>query len=139
MLRLSRLADYALVIIVNLKKGEPSSASALSVLTNIPEPTVAKVLKLLASKKIVISTRGAKGGYTLAKDLRDISVGEIIEVIGGPISMVPCSEDSSSCEKGEGCALAKSWSPITEAVRDTLYAFSLEQMLQKRGLKFFVC
>ncbi|MGV4876083.1 SUF system Fe-S cluster assembly regulator [Acetobacter indonesiensis] len=131
MLKLSRLADYAVVILVNLGEQDGVVTSpALSAETGVPEPTVAKVLKVLSANKFVLSQRGAKGGYRLARPLSEISVASVIAAVDGKIALTACV-DGGGCDTGVSCGMCGSWDTINKAIRDTLEAISLETMRQK--------
>ena len=63
MLRLSRLADYAVVVLIRLSEDDSvQTTPGIALATGIPEPTVAKVLKALAGHGLVLSQRGSRGG-----------------------------------------------------------------------------
>ena len=91
MLRLSRLTDYAVVVLVRLSAAQGVATSpGIAASIGIPEPTVAKVLKTLAGQGFVTSTRGAHGGYRLGRPLSQIAVSEVIVAIDGPIALTSC-------------------------------------------------
>lgn len=130
MLKLSRLADYAVVILVNLGEQDGVVTSpALATETGVPEPTVAKILKVLSTNKFVLSQRGAKGGYRLARPLAEISVASVISAMDGRIALTACV-DGGECDAGVSCGMCGSWDTINKAIRDTLEAISLETMRQ---------
>lgn len=130
MLKLSRLADYAVVILVNLGDQDGVvTSSFLASETGVPEPTVAKILKVLSANKFVLSQRGAKGGYRLARPLAEISVASVISAVDGRIALTACVE-GGECDAGVSCGLCGSWDTINKAIRDTLEAISLETMRQ---------
>lgn len=82
MFRLSKLADYATVLMACLSEDAGTlSAQALAERTRLEGPTVAKLLKQLAQAELVLSTRGASGGYRLARPAQAISIAEIIAAI----------------------------------------------------------
>jgi len=82
MLKLSKLADYAVVVLVRLSHTEGCQTSpGVAALTGLPEPTVAKVLKILASAGLVTSQRGARGGYRLARTLANIPVADVVAAL----------------------------------------------------------
>src|SRR5271154_2961011 len=88
MLRLSRLTDYAVVVLVRLSVVQGVATSpGIAGSIGIPEPTVAKVLKALAGQGLVTSTRGAHGGYRLGRPLSQIAISEGIVAIDGPIAL----------------------------------------------------
>jgi Rrf2 family protein len=93
MLRLSKLTDYGVVVLVQLASGETvQTAPGISRVTGIPEPTVSKVLKTLAGSDLVTSQRGARGGYRLSRPLHHMPIAEVIAAIDGPIAVAACVE-----------------------------------------------
>ena len=106
------------------------AARDLAVQTQIPEPTASKVLKKLARAGVVISQRGAKGGYALARPPRQIGVNEVIEAIEGPIAVTECSDEStdSSCEYEPSCGVRANWQRINFAVHTALSEITLADM-----------
>ncbi|MBO6038137.1 MAG: SUF system Fe-S cluster assembly regulator [Acetobacter sp.] len=128
MLKLSRLTDYAVVILVRLGEQEGGGTSALlATKTGLSEPTVAKVLKTLSSVGLVLSRRGAKGGYKLARSLSDISVASVIVAMDGKIELT-AGVDGGGCENGVFCGLQGRWDLINKAIRTTLENISLATM-----------
>lgn len=130
MLKLSRLTDYAVVALVRLSAAEGVETSpGIAAAIGVPEPTVAKVLKLLAGHGLVISTRGARGGYRLGRELASINVAEIIVAIDGPIALTSCVEGSGGiCESQTMCPIAGRWDPVNEAIRSALENITLADM-----------
>ncbi len=130
MLKLSKLTDYAVVVLIRLSRGEPcQTAPGIASATGVPEPTVSKVLKALAFAQLVISQRGARGGYRLARSLSEISVAEIIAAIDGPIALTACVEGSGAgCEAEQLCPVRGRWDPVNTAVRAALSAISLADL-----------
>ena len=130
MLRLSKLTDYAVVVLVRLAEtGGVQTSPGLASATGIPEPTVAKVLKILAGGDLVISQRGAKGGYRLNRALGEIPVADVIEAIDGPIALTACVEGSQlECESQGFCPMRGRWDPVNQAIRSSLLRITLAQM-----------
>jgi len=94
MIRLSRITDYGIVLMVRLAQNpddEARNARNLAAETGLPVPVVSKVLKTLAREGLLSSQRGSKGGYALARSAGDISVPEMITALEGPISLTECS------------------------------------------------
>lgn len=130
MLRLSKLTDYAVVVLVRLSRGEAVQTSpGIAASIGVPEPTVAKVLKALAGAGLVSSQRGARGGYRLAHPLPNVSVADVIVAIDGPIALTACIENSGcGCEATATCPVHGKWGPVNDAVRDALAAVSLAEL-----------
>jgi FeS assembly SUF system regulator len=132
MLRLSKLTDYAVVVLVRLSGGAAVQTSpGISGAIGIPEPTVAKVLKALASAGLVSSQRGAHGGYRLSKPLATIPIAEVIAAIDGPIALTACVDGSlTNCEVLGLCPVRGRWDPVNTAIREALTAITLADMQQ---------
>ncbi len=130
MLRVSKLTDYAVVVLVRLASaGAVETAPGIAVAIGVPEPTVAKVLKALAGAGLVASQRGARGGYRLARPLDLVSVADVVTAIDGPIALTACVEQSASlCEAEHCCPVRGRWDPVNAAVRDALEGVTLAQL-----------
>jgi FeS assembly SUF system regulator len=130
MLRLSKLTDYAVVVLVRLSDMEGVQTSpGLAAATGIPEPTVAKVLKTLAASDLVSSQRGARGGYRLTRELSSIPIADVIASIDGPIALTACVEGSGSgCESQGLCPMRGRWDPVNEAIHKALSSITLADM-----------
>jgi FeS assembly SUF system regulator len=130
MLRLSKLTDYAVVVLVRLESsGGVTTSPCLSQDTGIPEPTVAKVLKALAASGLVVSQRGARGGYRLARPLEAIPVASVIAAIDGPISITACVDGAvGGCEAQGICPVRGRWDPVNHAIRSALTRITLAEM-----------
>ena len=138
MIKLSKLADYAVVIIAALdaQKEELVSSSVLSKESKLPEPTVAKVLKLLASAEIVVSIRGVKGGYKLTKPLDDIKISDVITSVDGPIALTACVETSEECcDFAPQCAMHGRWNQVNKAINDALDMVTVGSMMNPQKQK----
>lgn len=134
MLRLSKLTDYAVVVLVRLSHasagGEAVQTSpGIAASIGIPEPTVAKVLKALAGSGLVASQRGARGGYRLMRPLAAIPVSDVIAAIDGPIALTACVDGAATaCETSSLCPVAGRWDAVNTAIQEALAAISLADM-----------
>ena len=130
MLRLSKLTDYAVVVLVRLSHhDEVTTSPTLAQATGIPEPTVAKVLKALGGAGLVTSQRGARGGYRLARPLDTIDIARVITAIDGPISLTACVDGATGrCEAEAVCQIRGRWDPVNEAIRSALAGITLDQI-----------
>ncbi len=138
MVRLSKLTDYAVVVLMRLAAGERVQTSpCIATVTGIPEPTVAKVLKLLATAQLASSSRGAHGGYRLARPLAEVSVADVIAAIDGPIALTACVEGGTCCEVSGICAVRGRWDRVNDAIRAALSAISLADMDRTDATPFF--
>ena len=128
MFRLSKLTDYAVVVLVRLARDTAVQTSpGIAAAVGIPEPTVAKVLKAMTLSGLVVSQRGAKGGYRLARPLCEIPVSHVLAAIDGPVALTACV-DGGDCEAGCLCPMRGRWDPVNAAIRAALDAISLADM-----------
>jgi FeS assembly SUF system regulator len=128
MFKLSKLTDYAVVVLVRLARTDSVQTSpGIAAATGIPEPTVAKVLKILGGSGLVMSQRGAHGGYRLARKLAEIPVADVIAAIDGPIALTACV-DNGACESHVLCPMHGRWDPVNEAIEAALSGITLADM-----------
>ena len=130
MLRMGKLTDYATVVLANLAQ-EPArhrAATELAERTRLSRPTVSKVLKGLQRAGLVISSRGAQGGYRLARAPGEITAAQILDVFGGPIAITECSSASSQCGIERLCRVGGAWQRINAAIRRALEDVTLQQL-----------
>lgn len=128
MLRISRLTDYAFILLTELAQDEDQgvlSGSSLADRTPLPLPTVRKVLKTLAQEDLLESHQGAHGGYALARDPEDVTVTDVISAMEGPISVTVCCQTDEECDIEAVCPTSESWKIINEAIRSRLAELTL--------------
>ncbi len=131
MIILSKLADYGVIVATHLAADpeRQETAAAIADETRLPRATVAKLLKALAHAGLVSATRGAAGGYRLARGARAISVAEVVAAIDGDIGLTQCSIHAADCERTNYCPTRPHWGAINRAVGAALEAISLADML----------
>ena len=134
MIRLAKLTDYGLVVMTIIARNQSSgvqTARDLAAGSRLPLPTVSKVLKQLLQSGLLVSHRGIKGGYTLAKEPGDISVAEIIAAIEGPIGLTECSTDgASACDLERSCPIKSNQRVVSRVVRGALEKVMLSDLVQ---------
>ena len=150
MLRMSRLTDYGIVLLTQLaaetsdpgvpedgptdpREAAPSeaihNARELAARAGLPLPVVSKILKALTREGFLVSQRGARGGYALARSPEDISVASIIDALEGPIALTECgTELHGACERESRCAVRQPWQQINREVRKTLERVRLSDL-----------
>jgi FeS assembly SUF system regulator len=130
MLRISRLTDYATVLLAALA-GEPGrvrTATALADETHIAAPTVSKLLKQLQRAGLVTSTRGLHGGYQLSRPPAQISAATILDALEGPLALTDCAAGHGNCEIEDSCRVSRVWQRLNLAIRRALYDVTLAQL-----------
>ena len=128
MMRLSRLADFAVVLMTHVAQHHERvhTASQAAVATQLPTPTVAKVLARLCRGGLLTSIRGVKGGYRLARPAAEISVGAIVSALDGPIALTQCIKlGPGRCEVEAVCPSRVGLLHINVAVHKALDDVSL--------------
>jgi FeS assembly SUF system regulator len=136
-IRLSRITDYGILLMVQLARvpgDTPRNARHLALETELPAPIVSKILKGLARDGLLTSQRGVKGGYALARPAENITVPEMITALEGPISLTACSVHPGNCPQESSCDVREPWQQINAAVRDALSRISLADLAEPRGL-----
>lgn len=131
MLKLSKLTDYATVILSHMAKDKTRVHGALEIAeaTGIAQPTASKILKILVKQQVVASTRGAKGGYALAKAPEKITVASVISALEGPIALTECSASHKGCDQASGCRIQGNWHLINQRVSHALESVTLADMI----------
>ena len=121
MIRMSKLTDYAIVLLAHLARSERTlTAQELAALSSVPLPTVSKLCKELSKAGLMVSHRGRKGGYGLARPADRISVAQIVEAFEGPIALTECTQGHQSCELEATCLAKASWDPVSRAIHGAL-------------------
>ncbi len=149
MLRMSRITDYGIVLLTKLaadaaaaERAEgtadsPTStapetihnARELAAQAGLPLPVVSKILKTLTRGGFLVSQRGARGGYALARRPEEISVASIVDALEGPIALTECgTEPHGACERESRCAVRQPWQRINREVRKTLERVRLSDL-----------
>jgi len=138
-MRLTHLADYAVVMMTAAARRESQasggltgarlSAAELSGETGVPLPTAQKLMGKLANAGLLTSVRGAGGGFTLARPVTEISLADIVEAVEGPIAMTMCADGiNHECVLDAHCRIKPHMGIVGQAVRGALGAVSLQQL-----------
>ncbi|HTT02199.1 MAG TPA: SUF system Fe-S cluster assembly regulator [Steroidobacteraceae bacterium] len=130
MLRISKLTDYATVLLAALaaESSRVQTASALAERTRIALPTVSKLLKQLHRAGLVASTRGLHGGYQLARPAAEISAAAILDALEGPLALTDCSAGHGQCGIEETCRVGRAWQRLNLAIRRSLQEVTLAHL-----------
>jgi FeS assembly SUF system regulator len=131
-MRLTHLADYAVVMMTAAARREPCarlSATDLSQETGVPLPTAQKLMQRLAAHGLLTGQRGAGGGYALARPIHEISLADIVEAVEGPIVLTMCADGiNHECALDQHCKVKPHMSIVGDAIRSSLKAVSLAQL-----------
>lgn len=139
MIRLTNLADYAVVVMSAAARApDPRlSAGSVAAATGLPVPTVAKLMGSLTKAGLLASSRGPSGGFRLARAPAAITLADVVEAIDGPIALTSCAHDAASdCAIEGACAVRPHMSVVTRTVRDALRAVTLAELAGANTVEF---
>ena len=122
-MQITRQADYAIRAILFLAKLEPSQRAATSEIAEvqkIPPSFLAKIISQLSIAGLLHTSRGARGGVTLAREPKDISLLDVVEAIDGPILLNECVGDPEGCSFSGDCLVHPIWVEAQESLVKTL-------------------
>ena len=137
-MKLTTKGRYGLRAVIDLAmyaKKEPVSLSDVAERQNISISYLEQLIAKLKKAGIVQSTRGAQGGYALAKAPENISVGEILRALEGSLSPVDCSavdgEGETECSASNFCVTKYVWKRINDSINDTVNNMFLSELLEE--------
>jgi Rrf2 family protein len=136
MLRVSTKGEYGVRIMVDLARhydGRPRSLTDISQAEMLPLAYLEQLMKLLRESEppLVISTRGAHGGYKLSRSPAQITMGEVIRALEGPISPMICATEGEmvqTCNFLDSCKTKYLWARVRDAVAQTLDSITLAEL-----------
>jgi FeS assembly SUF system regulator len=131
-MRLTSLSDYAVVLLAAAARRPVCarlSATSLAEETGIPLPTAQKLTGRLAAAGLLVTSRGAGGGFRLARSADRISLADVVEAVEGPIAMATCIDDTRhDCALEGACAVRPHMSVVNGIVRNALAGVSLSDL-----------
>ncbi len=131
-MQITRQADYAVRAVLYLAKLGNTERAATSTVADeqrIPPSFLAKIISQLSIAGILHTSRGARGGVTLAREPRDISLLEVVEAIDGPIQLNECVGEDGLCSFDSECPLRPVWCEAQEELVKRLKSTTFEQLL----------
>jgi len=136
MLRVTKLADYGIVMMSYFasRGGATHNARDIAREVRLPLPVVSKVLKQLTREGLLLSHRGIRGGYGLARRAHEITIAEIIRAFEGPIAVTECTDKvRGDCDLEMRCPVRTNWFMINRAIHGALEKITLAEMSQPLG------
>lgn len=123
----------ALIDLAQYSEIEPVSISSIASRQGISEGYLEQLMTLLKKAGLIKSIRGAGGGYVLAKDMSDISVGDVLRALEGSLQPVECAAlgQEDSCEAAGCCVTKYVWQKINESINHTVNEISLKQLVEE--------
>lgn len=135
-MKLSTRGRYGLKAMFQLAQhyGEgPIPLNSIANEQDLSENYLEQLVSTLRKAGLLNSVRGAQGGYMLAKPPKDITVGSVLRVLEGDIAPADCViDDTSGCEKEEGCVTKLVWMRIRDSINNVIDSISLQDMLDEQ-------
>ena len=135
MLKLSKKVDYGLILLSRLQhQPEALSARQMAEWQDLPVHMVANILKSLTAAGILVSTRGAQGGYELARPARQISLADIVRALEGPINLMDCTDEEAGCRHAAYCPTHDPIQNIHRKFQEFMAGYTLDEIIgSQRG------
>lgn len=133
-MQITRQADYAVRAVLYLSRMGPNQRAATSTVAqeqNIPPSFLAKIISQLSIAGLLHTSRGARGGVTLAREPKDITLLEVVEAIDGPIQLNECVGENSNCTFDKDCPLRPVWCEAQDELIKRLKGTNFEQLLKQ--------
>lgn len=133
-MQITRQADYAIRAVRYLAKQGPNTRSATSIVAKemkIPPSFLAKIISQLSIAGLLHTSRGARGGVTLARAPGEISMLDVVEAIDGPILLNECVGDPADCDFIEDCMVHPIWVEVQESLVKQLRETTFDQLHTK--------
>jgi Rrf2 family cysteine metabolism transcriptional repressor len=132
--RLSTKGHYAVLLMYELaRSGEAlSSLSDIASVQNLSQGYLEQIIRPLRAAELVIGRKGFGGGYVLSKPASEITVGEVIRAVEGPVVPVKCVDEDSDLDScPEDCRAKSVWQQVGQAIDGVLDSITLEDLVNK--------
>ena len=136
-MKLSTKGRYGLRALIDLALySENETVSILSIARrqNISDSYLEQLMRKLRSAGLIVSVRGAQGGYKLARPANEISVGDVLRALEGSLEAVTCGGEDNSCQGADLCVTKFVWERINSSIRDTVDSIKLSQLVEESRL-----
>lgn len=129
MMKLTKRADYGLIALKHLATHAGSASAAdIAELYHMSVPLMAKVLQKLAKNGLVAARHGSSGGYTLARDPRQISALDVIRAIDGPLFITSCVTSRGNCDVSSTCSIREPLRRVNDSILEVLGKVTISHM-----------
>ena len=133
-MQVTRECDYAIRSVLYLSRQPFKKVSFVNEIADeyaIPRSFLAKILQKLVKAKIVRSYRGVKGGFSLARQSKEISFLDVLESIEGKLAMNLCLEDKKRCSFSRNCPSRDVWTSVQSVVATSLKKVNFEDLARR--------
>ena len=136
-MKLSTKGRYGLRALIDLalySENETVSIQSIARRQNISDSYLEQLMRKLRSAGLIVSVRGAQGGYKLARPANEISVGDVLRALEGSLEAVTCGGEDNSCQGADLCVTKFVWERINSSIRDTVDSIKLSQLEEESRL-----
>lgn len=136
-MKLSTKGRYGLRALIDLalySENEAVSIQSIAKRQNISDSYLEQLMRKLRSAGLIVSVRGAQGGYKLARPAKEISVGDVLRALEGSLEAVTCGGEDHSCQGADLCVTRYVWERINSSIRDTVDSIMLSQLVEESRL-----
>lgn len=136
-MKLSTKGRYGLRALIDLalySENETVSIQSIARRQNISDSYLEQLMRKLRSAGLIVSVRGAQGGYKLARPANEISVGDVLRALEGSLEAVTCGGEDNSCQGADLCVTKFVWERINSSIRDTVDSINLSQLVEESRL-----
>ena len=121
---------YAMYYLAQHAGDGPQPLKAVATI-GIQEDYLEQLLGTLRKGELVTTVRGAQGGYRLAREPEDITVGDILNATEGPLNLSDCLRDEGSCRHSGECKARRVWNYLSQSIDHLLGSITLKDMLEQ--------
>ncbi|MDL2317526.1 Rrf2 family transcriptional regulator [Eubacteriales bacterium OttesenSCG-928-A19] len=132
-MRLSTRCRYGIHAMYDLAQNVgagPQTIRSIAERQLVPEQYLEQIIGVLRREGLVKSLRGAQGGYMLARAPDEISIGELIRLLEGPVKMADCTGDADACIRSGQCPSRLVWERLTNTINGVIDSITLQDMLE---------
>jgi Rrf2 family protein len=134
-MKISTKGRYGLRVLLDIAAHQakgPVILRDISARQDISEKYLWQVINPLKAAGLVNSTRGAKGGYVLAKSPDDVTLLEIVSILEGPVSVVDCVGTPEKCARSGACVTRAAWGKIESGIKESMAKITLKELVDKQ-------
>lgn len=134
-MKISTKGRYAVLVMLDLalnNTGECIKVKDIAVRQNISEKYLEQIIAMLNKAGYVNSVRGAQGGYRIAKEPKDYTVGMILRLTEGSMAPVACLDEGNQCEQCDTCETLEVWKDLYDAINNVIDNVTIADLVEKR-------
>ena len=135
-MKISTKGRYGLTLMISLAKKEGQgyvSLKSIAEENNLSDLQLEQLVGTLRNAGLIRSVRGAKGGYSLTRNPKNITIKNIIDVVEGPISISDCIEKDANCDNLDKCATRVLWVKIRDAIDNIFSSVTLQDIIDEHN------